>query len=87
MFDTAWCHSLGGKALSTNMSITTSALLSGKSGGSEGEDKSHTDAVILPTGGERYNSLFYGSIWSGYETTSPKANQYLTCTNLTACEE
>ncbi len=55
-------HSEGCRALRTNTRTSISAEQGVRPGGSEAEDKSQTEAFIVPQGGDVYSALCFGEI-------------------------
>ena len=59
MLETARGHSDGCRALRTNTRTRMSAERGARSGGGAAEDKSQTEAVIVPHGGDMYSVLCF----------------------------
>ena len=62
MLEIARGHSDGWRALRTNTRTRISAERGARLGGGEEDDKSQTEAVIVPQGGDVYNVLCFDEL-------------------------
>ena len=77
MLETARGHSDGCKALRTNTRTRMSAERGARPGGGSAEDKSQTEAAIVPQGGDVYSVLCFDEIRLSAEDIKRKSRPVL----------